>query len=173
MTKYGPNHCQNLTTRRESPVLEPAEDSGMPLPRDAVSGVGVVKVTGPNHRGAERVKETRENNSPVAEVEAPAAEIEDIDSAPEAALFAGADALEAAVASPALAAVFPPATTELAAAVAPVEAGQDAADGNATLTLCRIIVNLSTFCISCRRWGGNSGEIQVLKLTYHIIEQRL
>ena len=40
-----------------------------------------------------------------------------------------------------LATVFPPAEAELAAAVALAEAGQDAADGNFTLTLCTVVVS--------------------------------
>ena len=49
------------------------------------------------------------------------------------------DALEAAVVPPVLATVFPSATAELAAAVALAEAGQLAAEGSSTWTLCVVV----------------------------------
>lgn len=93
-------------------------------------------------------KKYENNHSPVAAevvVEASEAELEDVVSAPETALVVAADALEAAVLSPALATLFPPATVELAAAVVLAEAGQLAADGSFTLTLYRILVSESRF----------------------------
>lgn len=56
-----------------------------------------------------------------------------------------AEALEAALLWPALATLFPPATAELAATVATAEAGQDATDGNFTLTLYRAVISESRF----------------------------
>lgn len=78
-----------------------------------------------------------DDEDPVAEVEVaetPEAELDDVVSAPETALFVAADALRPVVLSPALAALFPPATAELAA-VALAEEGQLAADGSLTLTV--------------------------------------
>ena len=51
----------------------------------------------------------------------------------------------AAVVPPALAATLLPAIAELAATVALADAGQEAADGNFTLTLCRVVVSESSF----------------------------
>lgn len=83
---------------------------------------------------------------PVADVgvlaDAPEIEPEDVASAPETVPVVAADTLEVAVDSPAT--ELPPAVAELAVAVAPAEAGQLAADGNFTLTLCRILVSKST-----------------------------
>lgn len=83
--------------------------------------------------------EERENiHSPVAEVvillEVPEAGPEDVVWAPETAPVVAADALEAAPVPPALAA-------ELTGAVAPAEAGHEAAEGNTTLTLCQVAVS--------------------------------
>ena len=72
-------------------------------------------------------------------VESPELELEDVASAPDTAPFAASDTLEIALVSPAT--VFVPAIAELGAAVALAEAGQLAADGNFTLTLCRIVVS--------------------------------
>lgn len=66
-------------------------------------------------------------------------ELEDVISAPETSLVVAADTLEVAAVPPE--AVFAPAIGELAAAVAPAEAGQLAADGNFMLTLCRLVVS--------------------------------
>ena len=92
---------------------------------------------------SERRKEEENIYSPVAEVavaveavEAPEAELEVV---PETAL-----AVEAVV-PPALAATVLPAVAELAATVALAEAGQEAADGNFTLTLCKFVVSESRF----------------------------
>lgn len=86
--------------------------------------------------------------SPVAVVEVP----EDVDSAPETALIIAADAPEAVVVPLALATVPPPAMAELAAAVTLAEAEQLAADGNITLTLCRVAVSRSGVC-RLQKWG--------------------
>ena len=66
-------------------------------------------------------------------VEAPGVEVEEVVPARETAPVDTAETLELVVVP--LAAVFPPAEAELDAAVALAEAGQDAADGNFTLTL--------------------------------------
>ena len=88
------------------------------------------------NRSPENRTKTRTFNLPVAKVvpvvETPIVELEDVPSAPETAL-AVVDTLEVAVVSPAT--VCPPAMAELAAPVALAEAGQDAADGNFTLTV--------------------------------------
>ena len=68
----------------------------------------------------------------VEEDEDPELELGDV---VEPALVIAADRLEVAVVWPAT--VLPPAMAELAAPVAPAEAGQLAADGNFTLTLCK------------------------------------
>ena len=79
-------------------------------------------------------------------VEDPDVELEEVVSVPETALAVAADMLTVAADTlellvVPLATVSPPAEAELAAAVAPAEAGQDAADGNFTLTLCTIVVS--------------------------------
>ena len=72
----------------------------------------------------------------------PELELEDVAWAPETAPFVVPDTLETALVSPAT--VLAPAVAELdGAAVALAEAGQLAADGNFTLTLCRIVVSNS------------------------------
>ena len=67
--------------------------------------------------------------------------------------------------------MFPPATAELAAAVAPAEAGQLAADGNFTLTLYKGIVS-KLRVLHFLEAGKHVCNLQVLRLTYHIIERR-
>ena len=69
----------------------------------------------------------------------PELELEDVAWALDTASFVVPDTLETALVSPAT--VLAPAMAELGAAVALAEAGQLAADGNVTLTLCRIVVN--------------------------------
>ena len=93
----------------------------------------------------------RENEQlylPVAEievvVEAPGVEIGDVASALPAVPAVAADILELAVVPPAT--VLPPAMVELADAVA--LAGQLAADGKFTFTLCRVVVSTLGICIS-------------------------
>lgn len=74
--------------------------------------------------------------------DAPEIEPEVVATAPETVSVVAADTLEVAVDSPAT--ELPPAMVGLAVAVAPAEAGQLAADGSFTLTLCRILVSKST-----------------------------
>lgn len=121
---------------------------GMPLPRKAAS----IARTGPEHRSQEQAKNMY---SPVAVFEVPEVNPEDVDSVPETALAVAADAPEAAVAPPALATVPAPAMAELAAAVTLADTGQLAADGNFTLTLCRVTVNNLGFVDS------QSGELSL------------
>lgn len=94
-----------------------------------------------------KVGEKREKiDLPVAEVgvvvDTPEREPEVVATAPETVPVVAPDTLEVAVDSPAT--ELPPAMAGLAVAVAPVEAGQLAADGSFTLTLCRILVSKST-----------------------------
>ena len=75
----------------------------------------------------------------VVVVESPELELEDVASAADTAPSVALDTLEIALVSPAT--VFVPAMAELGATVALAEVGQLAADGNFTLTLCRIVVS--------------------------------
>lgn len=69
----------------------------------------------------------------------PELELEGVAWAPDTAPFVAPDTLEIALVSPAT--LFAPTMAELGAAVALAEAGQLAADGNFTLTLCRTVVS--------------------------------
>lgn len=94
--------------------------------------------------GVRKGKKEQENlYLPVADVgvlaDAPEAEPEDIATALETLPVVAADTLDVAVDSPAT--ELSPAMAELAVAVAPAEAGQLAADGNFTLTLCRVLIS--------------------------------
>ena len=93
-------------------------------------------------------------------VESPELELEDVAWAPDTAPFEEPDTLEIALVSPAT--VFAPAMAELDAAVALAEAGQLAADGNFTLTLCRIVVSDS---ISLHFIGAGKHICQNLRVT--------
>ena len=97
--------------------------------------------------------------------ESPELGLEGVASAPDTVPFVGPDTLEIALVWPAT--VLAPATAELGAAVALAEAGQLAADGNFTLTLCRIVVNDSIpFAFHRRR------QTNLQKLTYHTVGRR-
>ena len=67
--------------------------------------------------------------------------------------------------------MFSPAGAELAAAVAPAEAGQLAADGNFTLTLYKGVVS-KLRVLHFLEAGKHVCNLQVLRLTYHIVERR-
>ena len=102
------------------------------------------KDNGPGNRGLEQTSKGEEYfYLPVAEVvvvvRSPELELEDVAWSPDTATFVAADTLEIALVSPAR--VFAPAMAELGAAVALAEAGQLAADGNFTLTLCRTVIS--------------------------------
>ena len=102
--------------------------------------------------------------SPVAEavvvVESFELELGDVAAAPDTAAFVALDTLEIALVSPAT--VFAPAIAELGAVVALAEAGQLAADGNFTLTLCRIVVSDS---ISLHFIGAGKQICKNLRIT--------
>ena len=100
----------------------------------------------PGNRNLEQTsKEEEYFYLPVAEVVvvvgSPELELEDVAWSPDTATFVAPDTLEIALVSPAT--VFTPTMVELGAAVALAEAGQLAADGNFTLTLCRTVVSNS------------------------------
>lgn len=111
--------------------------------RKILQNMWSMKEKGPRTTRSGRREKPKSIHPPVAEivvaVETPEAQIEVV---PETALAV------AAVVPPALATTLPPAMAELAATVALAEAGQEAADGNFTLTLGGVLVSELRFMLA-------------------------